>query len=620
MDQDMVGFLHAHPLLQGVPDHELAAAAAKMDTIVYAVGESIIKEGSVGHDALFIVDGTVQVYTRNLIGRPVFLAELGSGDIVGEIALLLHERRSASIRARSEVTVLRLEREAFAALAKASPMFHGSLQMSAEIRYVHALLRKASIWSAIPDSELRGLAEITVRRPFARGDVIIREGEKTEQLFLITAGRFEVRSRGKRKAILGTGDYFGELVLLADIDPMDTVIALEDGELLLTGKAEFTYILQQYPPVLIQFAEVIRIRWPDLQLSEPYAAMIAAQEQTLHSTRVKSSNTAFHRDIFEGRWVEVLFGLGGVFLLTTLLAIFLKQPIWNYAALLMGAFVGPVSFVVYLRNSQLLGFRPGKLIFVFLASALVAIPMAWNLERIWLFSSSAEASFSSIRIPLAVALIEEIAKLVICGWMIWRRRYRFLMDAIVFGAAAGMGFAAVETVLYGWTQLTHHSGNMLGVIWARALFSPFGHGTWTAIAAAGIWFGLIGTHRRVLLAVGLPILSVTLHTLWNYDMTTGHWHILIMLLIGVLGLYVLYLLMRTGQSEEQQALVRINPILDEACFNSEFEDIDGSGECTERRSSSLLYCEACDTQSPPNARYCARCGQSLRLRRSDFTA
>lgn len=618
MDQLIMEFLHTHPLLQGVPDHELAAAAAKMDTAVFAPGEIIMKEGSVGHDALFIVDGTVQVYTRNLIGRPVFLAELGSGDMIGEIALLLHERRSASVRARSEVTVLRLEREAFAALAQASPMFHGSLQMSAEIRYVHALLRKASIWSAIPDSELRGLAEITIRRQFVRGDVIIRKGEKTDHLYLITAGRFEVRSQGKRKAVLGVGDYFGEIALLADIDPTDTIIALEDGELLLTGKTEFAYILQQYPPVLVQFAEVLSIRRPDLALSEPFAAMIADQKQNVQPAIGQSSKTAFHRDIFEGRWVEVLFGLGGLFLLTTLLAVFLKQPIWNYAALLMGAFVGPVSFVVYLRNSQLLGFRPSKLIFVFLVSALVAIPIAWNLERIWLFFASAEASFSNIRIPLAVALIEEFAKLLICGWMLWRKRYRFLMDAIVFGAAAGMGFAAVETVLYGWTQFAYGSGNMLGVIWARALFSPFGHGTWTAIAAAGIWFGLIGTHRRVLPAIGLPMISVTLHTLWNYDMTTGYWHILVMILIGMFGLSVLYLLMRRGQLEEKQALVRINPILDEITFSHEIEEMDESGE-SDRKSRHLLFCEACDTQSPPNARYCARCGQSLRSRRHSFT-
>jgi RsiW-degrading membrane proteinase PrsW (M82 family) len=69
------------------------------------------------------------------------------------------------------------------------------------------------------------------------------------------------------------------------------------------------------------------------------------------------------------------------------------------------------------------------------------------------------------------------------------------MDAVVFGAAASMGFAAIESMIYGWTSLgTGASGSMLAVLWLRALLSQFGHGTWTAIAAVGIWHGL--TSRR----------------------------------------------------------------------------------------------------------------------------
>lgn len=55
------------------------------------------------------------------------------------------------------------------------------------------------------------------------------------------------------------------------------------------------------------------------------------------------------------------------------------------------------------------------------------------------------------------------------------------MDAVVFGAAAGMGFAAVENMIYGWAFFgTGETGSMLAVLWLRALLSPFGHGTWTA--------------------------------------------------------------------------------------------------------------------------------------------
>lgn len=615
MNADVVQFLRKHPLLQGVPSDELEDAATNIEIVHYSAGTNIIKEGTYGEDALFVMHGFVQVFTRNLIGRAVLLAELGPGNIIGEIGLLIKEQRTASVRANTDVTVLRLERSTFDRLVQVSPMFYESLKVSAEIRYVHALLRKASIWAAIPDAELRGLAEVTVRRPFKRGDVVYYEGENTEMLYLVTSGRFAVSTNGKRKAVLGEGDFFGEIALLADVPHTGTVVALENGELLLVGKQEFTYVVQQYPPVLLQFAEVLHIRRADLPLSQPFLSIVQKYEQKAHQSDEKLPKSKPNIDIFAGKWLETLLGFGALFVLFSLLAAFLEDPIWKNAALFTGALVGPITYVVYLRNNQLLGFGPSKLTFVFIASAVIAIPLSWSLERLWLYATNEQASFTQFHFPLAVAFIEEAAKLLICGYLLWRKRYRFLMDAIVFGAAAGMGFAAVETVVYGWMQIANEStGSMLAVVWIRALLSPFGHGTWTAIAAGGIWFGLHGSRKYRWLAVYLPIVSIGLHTLWNYDTVHGFVNVLLMLSIGVVGLFALFMLIRKGQMEEQRALLRINPIFAEMLSDTLLDSYIPEDTKVGRKRS-YLYCEACDTQLPLHARYCARCGQSLRLKR-----
>lgn len=624
----MLQFLRTHPLLQGVPDHEIEAAAEAMDTAEYEPGDMIIREGETGQDCLFVAEGVAQVYTRNLIGKPVWLADVGPGSVIGEIALLMNERRSANIRALTKVTVYRMERGVFERLSESGKMFHESLHLSAEIRYVHNLLRKTSIWSAIPDSELRGLAEITVRRKVRRGDMITREGEAPEHLYMITGGRFEVRDGGKRKALLGPGDCYGEMALLADNATADTFIALEDGELLVLGKTEFTFVLLQYPPVLRQFAALLHLRRPELTLSEPFLSAIPDREKG----NAEAGKGRFDIDLFAGRWVELLFGLGGVFVFFTLLAAFLQHPVWNDAALLSGAVVGPVTFIAYIRHSQLLGFRPSRLLLVFLMSAAVAIPIAWILQRLLLAPSAAVESSSAIahwRVPFTVAVIEEAAKLLICIGLLQTRRYRFLMDAIVFGAAAGMGFAAVETILYGWVQLLaqESAGSMLAVIWIRALLSPFGHGTWTAIASAGIWFALLqarqaakrsgeaaGRWRDRLLGIGLPLSAVGLHTLWNADTAPGLWHMLIMLAVGALGLGLLFWLLRMGREQERLALISLNPTLEDTYMTADQRLAElMEEEAGTPSSGAMLLCENCATQSPPHVRYCARCGQSLRL-------
>lgn len=613
MTSSMAQFLHLHPLLHGVPLHEIEDVTKRMNIISFDPGEQIMREGDIGQDCLFIVEGIAHVYTRNLIGKPILLAELGPNNIIGEIALLMNERRSANIRAHTNVLAIQMRRDVFEQLLNVSSLFHESMKQSAEIRHVHRLLRKASIWSAIPESELRGLAEITVRRKVRKADVIIREGEGAESLFMITSGRFEVRSNGKLKALLGEGDSINEISLLTDLKATETVTAIEDGEVLMIGKTEFSFVLLQYPPVLRQFAQMLHIRRPDLSLS--YTLNAAMEEHEKESVSRESKQSMLEKDIFAGRWFEMLLGMGFLFLVFTLLSIFQGHLIWKYAALFTGAIIGPVTFVAYMRHSQLLGFRPTRLIKTLLLSALVAIPVAWILQNLLLYSDLRLLSISGLRIPLTVAIIEETAKLLFCLVLFRTKQLRFLMDAVVFGAAAGMGFAAIETILYGWSQLVSDStGGMLAVIWGRALLSPFGHGTWTAIALAGLWYmknrKLSLSKPNVIKGAGLLLVAVGLHTLWNLRFAEGLWHILIMIIVGVFGLLILSLLIKKGREQEHQVLVMINPAIDEYDMEVEEEKI-----ANNRSSEIYLLCESCETQSPSHARYCARCGQSLRLTR-----
>ncbi|NOU94062.1 cyclic nucleotide-binding domain-containing protein [Paenibacillus sp. LMG 31456] len=610
MSFDIVGFLRNHTLLHGVPETELENAASTMETVCFPDGEWMMHEGEEGNDCYFVLDGKVQVYTRSLIGKQVVLAELGYGALIGEITLIRNEKRTAGIRALGEVTALRLDRTAFEKLAEASPYFHESLTYAAELRMKHGLLRKASIWSAIPDSELRGLAEITVRRNVLQGENILREGTPKESFYMISSGRFEITSTVTRRAVMETGDFFGEIALLAEQPQSATITAMEDGELLVMGSAEFQAIWQHYAPVRRQFAEVMRIRRPDLAITHSFGAAegdeIApdAEHDLLPESPIRST-----------RWIDLLFLLGGLFAGCTVMAVWLQNQIWQMAALLAGGLVGPVTFVAYIRGSQQLGFSHVRLAWVFVLSAAVAIPLAWVVERQWLFGvARSTAGFTELSVPLSVALIEEGAKLIVCAILLRGGRMRFLMDAVVIGAAAGMGFAAVESMFYGWSYLERGStGEMLAVLWVRALLSPLGHGTWTAIAAAGIWLELNRRHaaqrtrfvrQRQGLAIALLLAAIALHALWDFHFVEGLWRLLSMVSVGAGGLLLLYVLLRKGTKEENYAITALNPLLQDEALNE-------ADEANALKAKPLI-CGACKTQSPRDARYCARCGQALR--------
>ncbi|HYL08941.1 MAG TPA: cyclic nucleotide-binding domain-containing protein [Candidatus Udaeobacter sp.] len=87
-------------LFEGLPDGELRSIQSQLKTVQHPAGREIIVRGEGGVGFMTILDGTVRVET--VTGR---MRKLGPGESFGEMALLDHEGRSATIRAESDVTL-----------------------------------------------------------------------------------------------------------------------------------------------------------------------------------------------------------------------------------------------------------------------------------------------------------------------------------------------------------------------------------------------------------------------------------------------------------------------------------------------------------------------------------
>ncbi|MED1952082.1 cyclic nucleotide-binding domain-containing protein [Brevibacillus centrosporus] len=606
---DVFDFLREHPLLRGVPDSELQIVARLIEPVSISDGEPLLVEGDASTDCFFIHTGSVQVSSRNLVGNTLLLAELGPGSLVGEMGLLQNERRSASVTANHDVVALRLERQSFELLAKVSPLFHESLLYTVRIRMLHRRLRKATIWSVIPDAELRGLAEVITTRKVAKGETILETGARADHFFMVSRGRFEARRKGRKKSLLLEGDFFGEELLLADVPSEYTLTAFEDSELMVLGKEEFLSILGCYVPIQKQFLEIIRIR-------HPHALPKLANELRTEQQLTEDTVVAFVPKARE-RWMDSLLWLGGSFLLLSLLALFLHNHVLHVVTLLAGGLVGPVTFVAYMRDHQLLGVKQTQVSLLFAASGIFAVPVAFLLERVWFMNNAVSTiDYSQLVAPLAISLIEEGAKLVICFLFARPKRMPFLMDALVFGAAAGMGFAAIESMLYGWSHLEQASSpGMLSILWIRALLSPFGHGAWTAIGAAGVWLIVSALRPRaqssdkrawkVFGAALLVLIVIALHALWDFPFGSSMVTVGVMAAIACMDVVLLFILIRAGRKEELHSFTTMNPYVQEQLqlLHNVPEDT-AAGE---------LYCGSCGSASPRSARYCARCGHALRV-------
>ena len=103
-----LAILRSVDLFASVPAPELEGLAARLEEVAAKSGAVIVREGEPGTRFYVIEDGEVEV---NRGGRPV--ATLGPGDYFGEIALLRHVPRTATVVAKTPVTLLALEREDF---------------------------------------------------------------------------------------------------------------------------------------------------------------------------------------------------------------------------------------------------------------------------------------------------------------------------------------------------------------------------------------------------------------------------------------------------------------------------------------------------------------------------
>jgi CRP-like cAMP-binding protein len=104
------------PLFAGCSKAELREVALSTDEIDLRDGHVLTREGRSGREFFILVEGTASV-TQD--GNEV--AELKAGDWFGEIALLTHRPRTATVTASSPVRVLVLTDRAFRRVVETMP-------------------------------------------------------------------------------------------------------------------------------------------------------------------------------------------------------------------------------------------------------------------------------------------------------------------------------------------------------------------------------------------------------------------------------------------------------------------------------------------------------------------
>lgn len=97
-------------------------------------------------------------------------------------------------------------------------------------------------------------------RDFGAGDVIFKEGDAAQELFVIQRGKVEIRLGNHVLATLADYDIFGEMALIDAAPRSATAVALTDVKLVPVGEKQFLFLVSRTPYFALNVMRVLARR------------------------------------------------------------------------------------------------------------------------------------------------------------------------------------------------------------------------------------------------------------------------------------------------------------------------------------------------------------------------
>ena len=320
------------PALKEIPRAQLenwAKGAAVLHR--FRKGEVVCEEGEFGSTAYYIVSGTVDIFIHNPLAhlrtRPVFgffgrsfsqmksfltddaqdrrgeahqrqfigidadvdlpinrpLAQLGPGELFGEMTCRTYQPRSATVQAREPCVMVEMLRvildmlvgnrqpsEATKATSKVKmPTFKGTsfktdLEKKYRERSLNNHLRSVPLFAGLSEEFIEHLRQSVELVSYNQSQIICKEGEDADAFYLIRSGMVRVSQSmpgGEMvRTYLSRGDYFGEIGLLRQIKRTATCSALDAVDVVKIPASDFNLMLEKFPNVRAQLEPVAAAR------------------------------------------------------------------------------------------------------------------------------------------------------------------------------------------------------------------------------------------------------------------------------------------------------------------------------------------------------------------------
>jgi CRP/FNR family transcriptional regulator, cyclic AMP receptor protein len=122
------------------------------------------------------------------------------------------------------------------------------------------LIGSVPLFAGCSKKDVAAIATIADEIDIPAGTVIVKEGERGREFFVIVEGSTRVTRKGRKVADLGAGDIVGEMALVSDLPRNSTVTAATDLRLLVVIDRDFRRLLRDVPSIALSVLDTMARR------------------------------------------------------------------------------------------------------------------------------------------------------------------------------------------------------------------------------------------------------------------------------------------------------------------------------------------------------------------------
>src|SRR5262245_24271494 len=231
-------------------EDELERFSKHFGLVHYTLGHTVVRAGDESDSFYVDYSGRARVIGANAAGEEVTVGMLSRGNSFGEQGLLTRSPRRFTVRAASDLVLLRLATRDFDQLVSEHPDLREYFDKYISDISIRNFLKLCTVFAPLSPQEIRDLLRAMDVRNYAVNETIIREGEAGDAFYLLRSGSARVikESNGhKVMNVLKAGDSFGELALLTNQPRAATIVTDEPSSAFCLKKTEFDRIVAASP-------------------------------------------------------------------------------------------------------------------------------------------------------------------------------------------------------------------------------------------------------------------------------------------------------------------------------------------------------------------------------------